>query len=222
MSFVRECVRNSLPIWEECVNSEFLQKLGNGTLCEDCFKGYIVDDSLYLREYAKVFAWGITKAQDMDTIRTYYSMLSFVNEGEGATRLRYLKRYGLTDHAIQRLPQRPANKAYTDYMIQAAHDGAGAAECIMACLPCMLSYRWIFQRLLERFPSVRETPYWPLVQDYTSADYSRVCREWSAFADHVCAGCSAEEGQRYLKIFRECSLHELRFWQMSEHLREDL
>ena len=50
----------------------------------ECLKGYIVEDSLYLREYAKVFAWGMTKAEDMDAIRSYYSLLSFVNEGEGA------------------------------------------------------------------------------------------------------------------------------------------
>ena len=53
---------------------------------EACFKGYIVEDSLYLREYAKVFAWGMTKAKDMQTIRTYYSLLSFVNESEDAAR----------------------------------------------------------------------------------------------------------------------------------------
>ena len=35
-------------------------------------------------------------------------------------------------------------------MIAAARDGAGP-ECMMACLPCMVSYGWIFTRLLERF-----------------------------------------------------------------------
>ena len=52
-----------------------------------------MEDSLYLREYAKVFAWGMTKAKDMQTIRTYYSLLSFVNESEDAARLHYLKRF---------------------------------------------------------------------------------------------------------------------------------
>ena len=52
MSFVAECIQNSLPIWEQCLNSMFLQKLENGTLEESSFLGYIVDDSLYLREYA--------------------------------------------------------------------------------------------------------------------------------------------------------------------------
>ena len=121
MSFTKRLVEDSLPIWEDCLNSEFLQR------------------------YAKVFAWGMTKAEDMDAIRSYYSLLSFVNEGEGATRLHYLRYFGLSDGDIQHLPLRPENQAYTDCMIQAARDGEGTPECMMACLPCMLSYAWIFQ-----------------------------------------------------------------------------
>ena len=82
MSFVAECIQDSLPIWEQCLNSPFLKKLENGTLEGSSFLGYIIDDSLYLREYAKVFAWGMTKAQTMEDIRICYSLLSFVNEGE--------------------------------------------------------------------------------------------------------------------------------------------
>lgn len=114
MTFTQELIEKNLSVWQQCLDSPFLQQLGAGALDEACFKGYIVDDSLYLREYAKVFAWGMTKAEDLDAIRTYYSLLSFVNEGEGATRLVYLNRYGLDDHSIQHLPQRPENLAYTD------------------------------------------------------------------------------------------------------------
>ena len=89
-TFVQQLVQESLPVWEQCLHSKFLERLADGTLDEACFKGYIVEDSLYLREYAKVFAWGMTKAKDMQTIRTYYSLLSFVNESEDAARLHYL------------------------------------------------------------------------------------------------------------------------------------
>ena len=106
-TFVQQLVQESLPVWEQCLHSEFLERLADGTLDEACFKGYIVEDSLYLREYAKVFAWGMTKAKDMQTIRTYYSLLSFVNESEDAERLRCLKQFGLTDEGIQSLPLRP-------------------------------------------------------------------------------------------------------------------
>ncbi len=222
MSFVKACVEDSLPIWEACLNTEFLQKLENGTLEEDCFQGYIVEDSLYLREYAKVFAWGMTKAADMDTIRTLYSLLAFVNEGEGATRLSYLKRYGLQDGEIQHLPQRPENLAYTECMIRAARDGEGIPECMMACLPCMLSYGWIFQKLLARSPQVQKTPYWPLVRDYAGEHYETLCRSWSAYTDQICGELTPARRRRCLEIFRICSEHELHFWQMSSRPRTDL
>ena len=51
-TFVQQLVQESLPVWEKCLHSEFLTHLADGTLDEACFKGYIVEDRLYLREYA--------------------------------------------------------------------------------------------------------------------------------------------------------------------------
>ena len=91
LPFVSALVQADLPVWEQCLQTEFLQKMENGTLSEDCFKSYLVEDSLYLREYAKIFAWGMTKATTMAAMRTYYSLLSFVQENEDLTRLQYLE-----------------------------------------------------------------------------------------------------------------------------------
>lgn len=190
-TFVQQLVQESLPVWEKCLHSEFLTHLADGTLDEACFKGYIVEDSLYLREYAKVFAWGMTKAKDMQTIRTYYSLLSFVNESEDAARLHYLKHFGLTDEGIQ-------------------------------SLPCMLSYGWIFQKLLEEKPSVQDTLYGALVVDYADKGYEAACRDWAAFAEKVCEGLSDERLARCREIFHACSEHELNFWAMAASPRSDL
>ena len=222
MSFIANCVGDSLPVWQKCLETPFLRQLGEGSLDERCFAGYLVDDSLYLREYAKVFAWGMLKAEDMAAIRVYHSLLSFVNESEDATRLLYLERYGLRDGDIQRLPLRPENAAYTQCMLDAARQGSGAPQCMMAALPCMLSYVWIFRRLLERYPGVRETVFWPLVRDYVSDGYEAVCREWAAYGDTVCDGLPASELEACAALFRKCSEHELNFWHMSERPRADV
>lgn len=94
MPFVSSLVQEDLPVWQQCLDTEFLRRMENGTLDEACFKGYIVEDSLYLREYAKVFAWGMTKARTMETLRNYYSLLGFVQESEDVTRLHYLEQFG--------------------------------------------------------------------------------------------------------------------------------
>ena len=222
MPFVSSLVQEDLPVWQQCLDTEFLRRMEDGTLDEACFKGYIVEDSLYLREYAKVFAWGMTKAKDMQTIRTYYSLLSFVNESEDAARLHYLKHFGLTDEGIQSLPLRPENRAYVDYMIDTARNSEGAAECMMACLPCMLSYGWIFQKMLDRSPAVRDTLYGPLVQDYAGPGYADACRAWAAYAEKVCTGLSPERAARCREIFKACSEFELGFWRMANQPRSDL
>ena len=222
LPFVSALVQADLPVWEQCLQTEFLQKMENGTLSEDCFKSYLVEDSLYLREYAKIFAWGMTKATTMAAMRTYYSLLSFVQENEDLTRLRYLEQYGLREADIQSLPLRPESCAYLDCMIDAARNGEGEAECLMACLPCMLSYGWIFQKLLEEKPSVQDTLYGALVVDYADKDYEAACRDWAAFAEKVCEGLSDERLARCREIFHACSEHELNFWAMAASPRSDL
>lgn len=222
LPFVSALVQADLPVWEQCLQTEFLQKMENGTLSEDCFKSYLVEDSLYLREYAKIFAWGMTKATTMAAMRTYYSLLSFVQENEDLTRLRYLEQYGLREADIQSLPLRPESRAYLDCMIDAARNGEGEAECLMACLPCMLSYGWIFQKLLEEKPSVQDTLYGALVVDYAGKGYEAACRDWAAFAEKVCEGLSDERLARCREIFHACSEHELNFWAMAASPRSDL
>lgn len=142
LPFVSALVQADLPVWEQCLQTEFLQKMENGTLSEDCFKSYLVEDSLYLREYAKIFAWGMTKATTMAAMRTYYSLLSFVQENEDLTRLRYLEQYGLREADIQSLPLRPENRAYLDCMIDAARNGEGRSR-VPDGLPALYAELWL-------------------------------------------------------------------------------
>ena len=221
-TFLDTCIEDSLPIWQDCLETEFLRRLSDGTLPEDCFKGYIVDDSLYLREYAKVFAWGILHSTDMEEIRAYHSLLSFLKESEDATRLVYLARWGLTDQAIQPLPLRPENRAYVDRMIEGARDGEGAAECLMASLPCMLSYGYIFRKMVKRNPGVLDTVYGPFVRDYAGEKYEESCRQWMEFAEKVCKELPEERWETCRKLFWDCSVHEQKFWEMSQNPREDV
>ena len=148
--------------------------------------------------------------------------LAFVNEAEDSTRRYYLKRYGLLDEEIQPLPLRPENRAYVDYMLNAAKNADDAVDCMMACLPCMLSYGWIFGEMLKNVPTVQNTPYARLVNDYAGERYESICKAWEAFTEKVCAGVSPEREAHCLEIFRTCSEHEHHFWEMAARPRTDL
>ena len=107
-------------------------------------------------------------------------------------------------------------------MLSAARERTEIVECMMACLPCMLSYFWIFTELRAR--AVHEIPslYRPLADDYSSASYEAACQRWIAFTDTLCSNLSSERQERCMHIFRKCSEHELSFWRMSARPRTDL
>ena len=61
MSFSRGLKSKSAKVWEDGYNHPFVQELGNGK-----FKFYLLQDYLYLLQYAKVFATAVLKSDTED------------------------------------------------------------------------------------------------------------------------------------------------------------
>ena len=69
-------------LWVEYNRHPFIKGLENGSLDRDKFKYYIIQDYLYLLEYAKVFGIGIAKAKSLDTMRLFASYVHQLTDGE--------------------------------------------------------------------------------------------------------------------------------------------
>ena len=107
-----------------------------------------------------------------------------------------------------------------DFMFEIASHGKNE-EILMAVLPCMLSYSYIFRKLAA-VPTSRQSRYWDFIKDYADEQYAESCKEWSAFAEHKCAGLSVANKKYQLlpaflfpDIFEKASLLELAFWKMA-------
>jgi len=210
-------IHDSMDIWAQFPGHPFLQGLADGTLDDRRFLHYLIQDTLYLREYARVFAMAMYRAERMEEIRMYYSLLSFVNENESSFRLQKLAEVGLCSDAVDGMPFRPENRAYCDFMLETARQH-GVVEIMMAVLPCMLSYAWIFEKLVESTPHIRESRYWPFIEGYVSEEYARDCRKWAAFTEEKLRDLDEAALQRLCGIFRSSSLHEAYFWDMSYNI----
>lgn len=214
MSFMKEVINSSLDIWNSYLKHPFIRELALGILDEEKFKGYIIDDSIYLREYARIFAYSMYKSKRMEDIKFFYNILSVVNEGESSTRIYYLEKFGLTQDEIEEMEPRPENKAYIDFMRNIALN-YDIPEILMAVLPCMLSYNYIANHVVKSFPEIKNNFYWRFIKDYITEQYSKGCIEWSKFAEEKCKQLDTTRKNRLIKIFRTSSEHELYFWDMS-------
>lgn len=214
MLFMEKAVSNSLDIWKGYLNHPFIKELEEGTLFEENFKNYIIQDSLYLMDFARVYALGMYKSNTLKEIQNFYSILSFVNADETATRIKYLNKWGITQEDIEGTEMKKANKDYTQFMLDVAIK-EDIPEILMATLPCMLSYNYIAEQMKMRNSEIESTTYWDFIKDYCSDSYKACCAQWSQYADDLCGKLDNTRKERLITIFKEASVHEMNFWDMS-------
>lgn len=214
MSFMEKAINNSIEIWKEYMEHPFIKELENGTLSIDKFKNYIIQDSLYLMDFARVYALGMYKSQTLKEIQNFYSILSFVNADETTTRIKYLNEWGISQEEIEKTEMKKANKDYTEFMVQIALNEK-IPEILMATLPCMLSYNYIAEAMKKRTSEIEGTTYWDFIKDYSSESYKNCCIQWTRYADELCEKLDETRKEKLINIFKEASVHEMNFWHMS-------
>lgn len=213
MSFMKQTLNQALPVWDTCIETPFVQELKKGTLPMDKFREYMVQDSIYLTHYARMYGKAMYHSTTLKDIQLFYSVLCFVTDTESAVRLSYLKQFGLTDSDIERITPLAENQNYINFMLGIAEEG-NVCKILMAVLPCMMSYSYIFSRIAAE-PETKKSRYWDFIEDYADCRYAEDCKRWSDYAQAKCADLSDSEKKELTAIFEKASLLELDFWKMA-------
>lgn len=213
MQFLKKTIDNSVPIWNECINTPFVQELKSGTLPFEKFKLYMIQDSIYLRNYARVYGKAMYHSTTLRDIQFFYSALSFITDKESAVRLSYLKQFGITDDEVDFIKPLPENQNYIDFLLTIAKRG-NVHEMLIAVLPCMLSYSYIFRKIAAESITANSR-YLDFIQDYANDQYFEDCKTWCAFAEKKCTKLTVEDEENLSSIFKNASLMELNFWKMA-------
>jgi len=83
------------PIWEQCHDHPFVRGIGDGSLDLEKFQWFLLQDYLYLFDYAKVFAQGVVKAREPDAMRAFASYVDSILNGEMDIHKGYMARLGI-------------------------------------------------------------------------------------------------------------------------------
>lgn len=215
MGFMEETIKEAIPIWNKCLKTPFIQKLKNGNLAIDDFKNYIIQDSIYLKHYARMYGMAIYSSTTLKEIQMYYFILHFVTENESLIRLKYLQQFDLTDDDIELIPPLEENQKYINYMNSIVKHN-NKHEIMMVLLPCMLSYSYIFRRIVKE-EDISHNRYADFIRDYADDEYYAECKQLYFFANEMCQDISEQERKPLFLIFREASLMELDFWNMLQN-----
>ena len=206
------------PIWEECLNHPFVTAIGDGTLPVEKFQYFMLQDYLYLFDYARVFALGVVKARDPKLMRTFAENVNAILGGEMNIHRAYMERLGITEDQVFAVKPALDNTSYTHYMLAVAESG-GPMEIVAAILACSWSYAEIGQALAKR-PGAADHPFYgEWVRGYASENYAATNQALMALMDELAKDATGAQFDRLEEIFVNCSRYELGFWDMAWEMR---
>ena len=205
-------------VWETCLKHPFVCGIGDGTLPIEKFRHFMLQDYLYLFDYARVFALGVFKARDPELMRIFAANVDTILNGEMKIHREYMKRLGITEEEVFAVKPALDNLSYTNYMLSVANAGS-PMEIIASILACSWSYAEIGQALAA-IPGAAEHPFYgEWIQGYSSWEYSATNQALIELMDSLAADAAEEQIAYLTEIFVNCSRYELGFWDMSWEMR---
>jgi thiaminase/transcriptional activator TenA len=200
------------PIWDDQLQHPFVRGIADGTLPPERFERWVRQDYLYLKEFARVFAWATAKADRLASMSWYAAVLDLTLNTEMALHREYAARFGITVEELETEEMWPTTRAYTDFLVRTAADG-DMADLLAALLPCAWGYAWLGDQLagLER-PTDQRYADW--IEQYASAEFQDAADWLRDETERVAGLVSDVKRERLVKLFVLSSRYEHRFWEM--------
>jgi len=189
----------------------FLTGLTDGSLPHGTFAFYVIQDALYLRQYAQVLAAVASRAPDAAGTEMFARHAADAVAVERALHESLLTDLGIDPAAASAAKPAPTNLAYTSYLLAAIYGGS-YADGIGAVLPCYWIY-WEVGKELQRRGSP-DPRYQRWIDTYGGEEFGAAVRAVLAVTDELGPVLAPRERERVHQHFRVTSRYEWMFWDM--------
>ncbi|KAJ5176049.1 Phosphomethylpyrimidine kinase type-1 [Penicillium canariense] len=200
-------------VWGKFTHHEFVDGMGQGTLPVERFKEYLVQDYLYLVQFARSNALASYKSQDMDSIAASARIVLHIQR-EMALHLDYCASFGLSKQEMEAHPETIACTAYSRFILDVGQSEDWLA-LQMALAPCLIGYGAIARRLYSDKKSLRQgNQYWKWIENYVAEDYTEAVRLGSGLLEDHVQKVSPSRLEQLIRIFIRATELEISFWDM--------
>jgi Putative transcription activator len=182
----------------------FILGLMDGSLPMDSFEFYIVQDALYLKDFAKAILLISSKARSEEERDAFLSHVINISKVEDKLHTFFLKRWGIR---LEEQEMSPVNKAYTTFLLSVAYSGS-YPEALSTILPCYWVYMHIGKLLYKKGSPVEEYNRW--ISTYGGKEYEKGVKWLIGLVDNIEA--SRLEETKITENFRLATIYEYLFW----------
>lgn len=209
------------PYWNQYCAHPFVRALALGTLDQEKYLHYMIQDYMYLQEYGKCFALGMEKGKDPEFLKVCRHYLQRIGDFELEVHRGSFAALGITWQQLQNASPSLENLGYTSYMLMESMKG-GQAEILTSILACACSYEFIARKMVQELPQALDHPlYGDWFAQYTSDNYHEENVQLCALLDHLSKDYDEAQKNRLLEIFMNCSFFEMGFWNGAWNMRDE-
>jgi len=201
--------------WRDYCHHPFVAGLADGSLPEAAFRHYLVQDYLFLIQFARAYALAAFKSDSLEDMRAAAATMAALVDTEMRLHVEYCAGWGLDEAAMAAAPEALATTAYTRFVLDCGQRG-DLLDLLVALAPCVVGYGEIGTRLGADAATKRDgNPYLPWIEMYAGAEYQDVAAAARAQLDQVGAARGAEARFAALtKTFDQATRLEIGFWEM--------
>lgn len=202
--FTDELWEEIAPIKKAIDQGQFVRGLGDGSLSQDKFNYYMVQDALYLAAYAKALAGLATFAHDPD------DLVFWAEASANSIKVERELHASHVDVMAAATPS-PTCRAYSDFL--AAQLASGEYGIVAAAvLPCFWIYQVVGTELLDTAGDLEKHPYGDWIGMYANPVFAEETKIVRGIVDRVAEGVVELQRQRMRDAFVQASRYEWMFW----------
>ncbi|WP_298224215.1 TenA family protein [Acidocella sp.] len=197
-------------VWRGYVRHPFVEALADGTLSRTAFSSFLVQDYLFLIQYARAYALLAYKLEHLPDIQTALETARALIETEMPLHVKYCAGWGIFEVEMRAAPPALETLAYTRFVLEVGFTG-DALDLLVALAPCIAGYAQIGAWAAAQTSSAN--PYQGWINTYTGEDYLKSVDALLAMIDRVGAALGAEaRWSRLQDTFTQATRLETAFW----------
>jgi thiaminase/transcriptional activator TenA len=199
-------------IWDAELEHPFVSRLADGSLDVAKFERWVLQDYLYLKEFARIFAWAVAKSDTLESMGWYAKVLDLTLNTEMSLHRTYAERFGITAAQLEQQTMWPTTRAYTDFLLRVSADG-DMLDLLAALLPCAWGYVYVARRMAEG-PAPADDRYAEWIEQYASDEFNDAAEWLKQEFDRLAEGATPAKMKRLEDLFVLSSRYEWQFWEM--------
>ena len=216
-AFSRDAWDRNADLYETIRTMPFNQDLAAGTLRQDRFQQYIIQDGHYLIAYARALAIAGAKADTPDGIIQFSAGAQTALLVEKALHETYYARFGVDHATFERTPLSPTCHHYCTFLVSLAY--ADPYPAVLAgLLPCFWVYAEIGKDILAN--AAPDNPYQDWIDTYAGQEFEDAVRAAIAATDRAADQSSDVVRARMHTAYTRATELEWMFWDSAYRLEQ--